>query len=294
MSREKIIFEWDPTRLKLLLEKSGLSYDDAASKIGISKSALFKYCHGELNPSINPLIRMASYFNVPLDYLVGTYSETDYEPIRKHYDDYFRTIQRNSYEKYLVDRVSGPQLKLEEGKLRFQPEWPYNFFFELIGGQETGFLSEEQKARVPIAIRAVLTEQRAGVLLAYYYSDMTLQEIGDRSELTKSRTQQIMKQSLRLLDMTGAAQFIVTGKWPDFTTSLFKLDEADLEAIALSTNEVKNLLAAKAKEKQNRVLRAQLTEQKQLNRRYKNILQDNGIDPETGALHLTNKQTRSQ
>ena len=93
MSREKIIFEWDPTRLKLLLEKSGLSYDDAASKIGISKSALFKYCHGELNPSINPLIRMASYFNVPLDYLVGTYSETDYEPIRKHYDDYFRTIE---------------------------------------------------------------------------------------------------------------------------------------------------------------------------------------------------------
>ena len=140
----------------------------------------------------------------------------------------------------------------------------------------------------------MLTEQRAGVLLAYYYSDMTLQEIGDRSELTKSRTQQIMKQSHRLLDMTGAAQFIVTGKWPDFTTSLFKLDEADLEAIALSTNEVKNLLAAKAKEKQNRVLRAQLTEQKQLNRRYKNILQDNGIDPETGALHLTNKQTRSQ
>ena len=57
-------------RLKYLQANSGMKKDVAAS-IGISVMTYYRYETGQHEPTMNILIRIADYFNVSLDYLVG-------------------------------------------------------------------------------------------------------------------------------------------------------------------------------------------------------------------------------
>ena len=58
-------------RLKELRAKKNMSLRDLASVLNISYSSLGKYERGEQQPSYETLIKIANYFNVTTDYLVG-------------------------------------------------------------------------------------------------------------------------------------------------------------------------------------------------------------------------------
>lgn len=58
-------------RLRLLRNKKGLSQAEFASQIKISKSSVNMYERGEREPNFSILEKIADYFNVDMDYLLG-------------------------------------------------------------------------------------------------------------------------------------------------------------------------------------------------------------------------------
>lgn len=58
-------------RMKELRLEKGLRQEDAARELDISMSAYCRYEHGEREPDASVLWRMADFFGVSIDYLVG-------------------------------------------------------------------------------------------------------------------------------------------------------------------------------------------------------------------------------
>ena len=59
-------------RLKSLREEANLSQSELAKKIRVSKSSINMYERGEREPKFEVLEMIADYFNVDMDYLLGT------------------------------------------------------------------------------------------------------------------------------------------------------------------------------------------------------------------------------
>ena len=58
-------------RLQELREDKGISRKDLAASLNITVSALGMYEQGRREPNIDMLIKMADYFDVSIDFLVG-------------------------------------------------------------------------------------------------------------------------------------------------------------------------------------------------------------------------------
>ena len=58
-------------RLTELLEDNNLTQIQLAKKIGISNVTISRYFTGERNPRIDVITKIASFFNVSVDYLLG-------------------------------------------------------------------------------------------------------------------------------------------------------------------------------------------------------------------------------
>lgn len=61
--------------LKELRAKKGISQQGLAEAIGISQQSVNKYENHKIEPDIATLIKIADYFDVTLDYLVGRTDE---------------------------------------------------------------------------------------------------------------------------------------------------------------------------------------------------------------------------
>lgn len=57
--------------LKTLRKKRGLTQQELGAKVGLSKAVVSKYENGMGYPSFDILIRIASFFGVTTDYLLG-------------------------------------------------------------------------------------------------------------------------------------------------------------------------------------------------------------------------------
>lgn len=73
------------TIFKLLRTKSGLSQQELADKLGISKSSVNMYERGERQPNFETLELIADYFNVDIDYLLGRTNKTTLLPESVYY-----------------------------------------------------------------------------------------------------------------------------------------------------------------------------------------------------------------
>ena len=58
-------------RLKELRESKGLTQKEVAEIIGYSEVSYARYEKGEREPDISTLCKLAEYFNVTVDYLIG-------------------------------------------------------------------------------------------------------------------------------------------------------------------------------------------------------------------------------
>lgn len=58
-------------RIKTLREATGVSQRALAESIGVSQQSVNKYENHNIEPDIETLIRIADYFHVSIDYLVG-------------------------------------------------------------------------------------------------------------------------------------------------------------------------------------------------------------------------------
>ena len=68
------------TRLIELKEKNKVLQKDIAKSVGLSLRSYQRYEYGERNPTSDILIKLADYFDVSIDYLVG---RTDNPQINK-------------------------------------------------------------------------------------------------------------------------------------------------------------------------------------------------------------------
>lgn len=85
---------------KNLRIKSGYTQDGLAEAIGISRSAVSMYENGNREPDFETLERIADFFNVDMNYLLGSSTKTtiiqnDYEP---SYEDVEQLLARNGKE----------------------------------------------------------------------------------------------------------------------------------------------------------------------------------------------------
>lgn len=58
-------------RIALLREKRGLTQEELSNKIGISRAALSHYETNRREPDYETINKIANYFNVTVDYLLG-------------------------------------------------------------------------------------------------------------------------------------------------------------------------------------------------------------------------------
>lgn len=58
-------------RLRELREKAGLRQIDVANETGIDQKTLSNYETGKTNPDSYALIKLADFYNVSIDYIVG-------------------------------------------------------------------------------------------------------------------------------------------------------------------------------------------------------------------------------
>ena len=66
-------------RLKLLRESKNLSQKDLAYYLGVSPSTIGMYESNKRTPDVDMLNRIADYFNVTVDYLLGRTNIRNYE-----------------------------------------------------------------------------------------------------------------------------------------------------------------------------------------------------------------------
>ena len=71
MQTNETVYNWEPARLKILMEKSDLSFEDAAKRTGISTGVLMQYYEGKEAPDLPALIKLSDCFEVSIDYLIG-------------------------------------------------------------------------------------------------------------------------------------------------------------------------------------------------------------------------------
>lgn len=58
-------------RLKQLIQETGVSQRQVAEAIGVTEPAMNHYINGRREPDIATLVKLADYFDVSIDYLVG-------------------------------------------------------------------------------------------------------------------------------------------------------------------------------------------------------------------------------
>lgn len=73
------------TRLNQLRKSASLSQEEFAKKIGVSRSTIGMYEQGKREPDFETLEKIADYFNVDTDYLLGTSDKTTVIPQSGYY-----------------------------------------------------------------------------------------------------------------------------------------------------------------------------------------------------------------
>lgn len=62
-------------KLNYLIKTSGITQTKISDDLGIKKQKLSQWKSGYIEPNIDDLIKLAKYFNVTIDYLVGYENE---------------------------------------------------------------------------------------------------------------------------------------------------------------------------------------------------------------------------
>lgn len=96
------------TRVKEKREKAGLSMEQLANKLGVSKSRINMWENNGAIPRGDVLIKLANYFKVSTDYLLGNDDESNIDTSNER----LSFLQRN------LSKLNEDQLSKAEGVLK--------------------------------------------------------------------------------------------------------------------------------------------------------------------------------
>ena len=118
------------TQLKLLRQKKGLTKKAVAKAIGITERAYIAYEYGERDVSTETLVKLAKYFGVTTDYLLGIetkpnpFDMLDLSDVEKAILQVYISVnseKRKSMEDFLVELAAGADIQSLKKKL-LEPE----------------------------------------------------------------------------------------------------------------------------------------------------------------------------
>ena len=105
-----------PNIFRKIREQSGLTQQQMADKLGVSRSAIGMYENGEREPNFETLELIADTFNVDMNYLLGKKPTTEVIPDRYYLDDDARDMAQFMYEnpEYKVLFYASRKVKKED------------------------------------------------------------------------------------------------------------------------------------------------------------------------------------
>lgn len=106
-------------RLKDLMEMEGLSNRALSMKINVDRASIRLWLSGRFYPRYDALIKLAAFFNVSIDYLIGLENVTDnnvrkavsMEEVRKHF---FLTLSRYMEEHHLTIYAMAKRIDIDQ------------------------------------------------------------------------------------------------------------------------------------------------------------------------------------
>ena len=186
-------YGWRADRFRTLVGEAGITYSSLAEASGVSEAALLSYSQKKTVPSVESLIKIADFFSVPVDYLLGRLEDK----ALNDYSEYFMKLRRAPYEAYLIG--GRKELRLTTGGI--EAPWPYNLLDDVLkytGKKWEMVLSPDQENGLYHAIR--LLGEREGLMLKQYYKEgSTLDEIASAEGISRERVRQIVSKGVRRL-----------------------------------------------------------------------------------------------
>lgn len=203
MKRECV---WNPDVLEGLKKQAGLSTEKLAEASGVSISSLNSYLSGRSQPSIESVMRLADFFAVPMDYLLGRCSEETANLLRDHYSEVFMALRKAPYEAYLTGRNDTMRWKIGD---TVEAPWPYNLLDAINGERWDTPLNDDQMDGLDHAI-SFLNERARSHIYSYYRDGKTLEQVARMHGITRERTRQIITKAVHSMRHPVRMRFV---KW---------------------------------------------------------------------------------
>ena len=220
--------------LKELIEKSQLSHEKAAEAMDISLNTFRSYIRDvqPAQPCIENIIKMADFFAVPIDVLVGRCSEEQYNEIMNDYEHKFHLLRGEAYKNCIAGRKP-----FFEGKLMVEAGWPYNLLNAIFGNNVEWEITPRIKENIEKALNS-LTLNRDKYLRYYFFEGLSINEVANKFKVSRERARQVITHGLRCLRNPAISKtlrpeytsFEELQKHADKTASAFREKENSLSA----------------------------------------------------------------
>lgn len=198
------------TNLRKIVDLSGATRDQIAFDCGIGRSTLDQALRGTYSPSIPILWKLADYFNVPIDYLIGRVSDEQKDLIERDYYLYFMERRKFSYEFYksmYQRKPGGFSIEIPEG---YEALWPYNLITDIFQEDITWIMTEDQEAGLEYLLNRMAPRTKE-MLLRRYRDCKTLDDISKEFGVTRERVRQILARAVRIMRAPTRRQYIEDG-----------------------------------------------------------------------------------
>ena len=196
---------FDSTNLRNLIEADNGSIYDVIHRrgalifedvTGISSAQLRSYALGEVTPPLIDLMKIATYFAVPLDFLTGRCSQNVAEHILKHYAVFMKELLNVDLSK-LERRLSAINEAWDVGPNELT--WPYNLMLAVNDGDPFDYLVTDDVMRGIEKALQTLNDRNREIILLRFRDGKTLHEIAEVMGIGSSRVNAIVLSSLRKL-----------------------------------------------------------------------------------------------
>lgn len=197
-----------------LMKAIPISYETLSEKTNLSVTALRNYVHHVSNPPLSAIIKIADFFQVPIDILVGRCSEEEYENFMKGFKPEFMKLEQKSYETYLLKRYGSGSPIIPNDNIKpndYIAVYPYNLLDTIFKEPIQFILTDDQLAGLDYAMSSTLTEREITGLKLYYEEGLTLREIGLHFNVTQERARQILAKAIRKLRHPSRTKTIMYG-----------------------------------------------------------------------------------
>ena len=195
---------WNPDAFRSLLRECGLSYNEVSRVTGVGVDSLRSYAYGRAEPGLSGAVRLADFFGVPADVLVGRTTEEEYKTIMQDYPARFMQLRRRDFDASFVRR-GGVPYDYEVSQTYMEPPYPYNLLDDIVMGSGYGqkkkrhwddFLDADQEAALKFLI-SQLSEREQVLIRLHYAENQSLDQCGRAVGITRERCRQILAKTIR-------------------------------------------------------------------------------------------------